>query len=401
MERHATTSAAGKKPARHRVGTFLAARTLLQYEALMDTEVIMKKILLYALLAVLVVAAAWALLRGSNGEEGEVKLVEVKRGTIAEKALAVGTIEPEYEVKVKSTISGIVSEIHFKIGDFVEKGKPLFKISPNPTPLEYNEARRNMEMAQVTVNQASRERGRQLKLFEANLISRSDMEQSEAAFQEARIRAQIARERFELLDKGRIRMAGRKDIDSVIKSPITGVILSQNVYVGDPVVPLTNFQPGTEMCAMADMGRMLFKGTVDEIDVGKLKVGMVAEIQIGALPDTGVKGSLERISPKAHKDGNSTLFDIEISVVETGDTVLRAGYSATANIKVQERRNVLVVPERLVTFDNGNRSVEVQAGEKISKRKVETGLSDSLNVEIVAGLEAGEQVVERPPREIQ
>jgi len=361
----------------------------------------MKKILVYALLAVLVVVAAWALFSGSNGKEGEVKLVAVKRGTIAEKALAVGTIEPENEIKVKSTISGIVSEIYFKIGDFVEKGKPLFKISPNPTPLEYTEARRNMEMAQVTVNQASRERGRQMKLFEANLISRSDMEQSESAYQEVRIRAQIARERFELLEKGRVRIAGRKDIDSIIKSPITGVILSQNVYVGDPVVPLTNFQPGTEMCAMADMGLMLFKGTVDEIDVGKLNVGMAAEIQIGALPDTGVQGRLERISPKAHKDGNSTLFNIEISIVETGKTVLRAGYSATANIKVQERKDVLLLPERLVTFSNGDRSVEVKQGEEIVKREVKTGLSDSLNVEITNGLEEGEKVVERPPREIQ
>ena len=382
-------------------GTFADLGTLFEYEPHIDTEVIMKKILVYALLAVLVVVAAWALFSGSNGKEGEVKLVAVKRGTIAEKALAVGTIEPENEIKVKSTISGIVSEIYFKIGDFVEKGKPLFKISPNPTPLEYTEARRNMEMAQVTVNQASRERGRQMKLFEANLISRSDMEQSESAYQEVRIRAQIARERFELLEKGRVRIAGRKDINSVINSPITGVILSQNVYVGDPVVPLTNFQPGTEMCAMADMGLMLFKGTVDEIDVGKLNVGMAAEIQIGALPYTSVQGRLERISPKAHKDGNSTLFNIEISIVETGKTVLRAGYSATANIKVQERKDVLLLPERLVTFANGDRSVEVKDGETIVKREVKTGLSDSLNVEITDGLEEGEKVVERPPREIQ
>ncbi|MDY0297524.1 MAG: efflux RND transporter periplasmic adaptor subunit [Acidobacteriota bacterium] len=361
----------------------------------------MKKIMLYGLLALMVVVAAWALLSGSNGKEGEIKLVAVERGTIAEKALAVGTIEPENEVKVKSTISGIVSEIYFKIGDSVEKGKPLFKISPNPTPLEYAEARRNMEMARVTWNQAARERDRQLKLFEASLISRSDMEQSESAYQEARIRAQIARERFALLEKGKVRIAGHKDIDSVVKSPITGMILSQNVFVGDPVVPLTNFQPGTEMCAMADMGSILFKGTVDEIDVGKLSAGMAAEIQVGALPDVKVNGRLERISPKAHKDGNSTLFDIEIAVLASGEAVLRAGYSATANIKVREKTDVLILPERLVTFDNGNRTVEIKEGENIVTREVETGLSDSLNVEIVKGLTEKDQVVERPPREIQ
>jgi len=361
----------------------------------------MKKIVIYGLLAILVIGALWTLFGGSGKNGEEIKLVKVERGDIAEKALAVGTIEPENEIRVKSTISGIVSEIYFKIGDFVEKGKPLFKVSPNPTPLEYAEARRNVEMAMVTMNQLKRELSRNDKLFKDRLISRNSLEQLETSYQEARIRAEIAREKFQLLEKGLVRIAGRKDINSIVNSPITGVILSQNVYVGDPVVPLTNFQPGTELCVMADMASILFKGTVDEIDVGKLKIGMKADIQIGALPDTQIIGKLERISPKAHKDGNSTLFNIEISIVKVDGTTLRAGYSATANIKVQERKNVLVLPERLVTFDNGKRTVEIQVGEKIDKREVKTGLSDSLNVEITEGLAEGDQVVERPPREIQ
>ena len=93
-----------------------------------------------------------------NGKGPSYKLVAVEKGTIAEKALAVGTIEPDKEIKVKSAISGIVSELYFKIGDRVEKGKPLFKISPNPTPLAYAEARRNMEIAQVALKREQREK---------------------------------------------------------------------------------------------------------------------------------------------------------------------------------------------------------------------------------------------------
>ena len=101
-----------------------------------------------------------------------------------------------------------------------------------------------------------------------------------------------------------------RDIDSLIKSPIAGIVLSQSVFQGDPVVPLTNFQPGTELCSLADMASLLFKGTVDEIDVGKIADGMAAEIQIGALPDAKIPGHVDRIFPKAKKEGNATLFDI-------------------------------------------------------------------------------------------
>ncbi len=330
----------------------------------------------------------------------ELKLVAVARGDIQEKALAIGTIEPEQEIKVKSTISGIVSEVLFKVGDRVKKGDALFKISPNPTPLEYVEARRSMEVAEVSMNKQKADRDRRLELFKANLISDSDMDAVESAYEEANLRYRVAMERFELLEKGRIRMSNR-DIDSIIKSPITGIILSQSVFQGDPAVPLTNFQPGTELCSMADMAKLLFKGTVDEIDVGKITTGMAAEIQIGALPDTKISGHVERIFPKAKKEGNATLFDIELLIDEGADVTLRAGYSATATIRIRNREQVLVLPERLVTFEDGKKFVEVARGEKVDKVEITTGLSDGLHIEIVSGLNEGDQVVERPPREIR
>jgi len=348
----------------------------------------------------LVLLAIIFLLSGKNGNGQQLKLVSVERGAIAEKALAVGTIEPDNEIRVKSTISGIVSEIYFKIGDFIEKGQPLFKVSPNPTPLEYVETRRNMEIAEVTMKQLLKEKERRLSLYRDRLISRSEMDDIDARYNEVNLRYKIAKEKYQLMEKGRI-MVSNKNINSIIKSPITGVTLSQNVYAGDPVVPLTNFQPGTELCAMADMEKILFKGTVDEIDVGKLETGMMAEIQIGALPDTKVKGKLLRISPKAKKEGNATLFDIEVAVLDSSGKTLRAGYSATAYIKIQEKKDVLIIPERLVTFEKGKRYVEVKEGDSVSKIEIKTGLSDSLNIEVKEGLEQGQKVVERPPREIE
>ena len=360
----------------------------------------MKKIVLFSFLGLLALGALYMLLTGNGNHAAAFKQVTVKRGDIAEKALAVGTIEPEKEIRVKSTISGIVSEVMFKVGDRLEAGRPLFKISPNPTPLEYVEAQRSMEMAEVGRGKVASDHTRKLQLFRDNLISPSDMEASEADWREATLRHRIARERFELLEKGRIQMASRS-IDSIVKAPIAGIVLSQTVFQGDPVVPLTNFQPGTELCSMADMGKLLFKGTVDEIDVGMLEPHMKAAIQIGALGDTAVEGILERIYPKAKKEGNATLFDIEVTITRVAGKTLRAGYSATAEIKIQEHRDTLLLPERLLIFADGKKYVEVPDGKEAARREVRTGLSDGLNVEILSGLKEGQQVVERPPREIE
>jgi HlyD family secretion protein len=333
------------------------------------------------------------------------KLVAVAKGDIQEKALAVGTIDPERETKVKSTIPGIVADVLFKVGDAVKAGDPLFKISPNPTPLEYVETRRSMELAEVTMKKLKSDWERQIEMFKRSLVSQADMQAVESAYQEANLKYKTAMERLELLEKGRISMSN-VEINSLIKSPATGIILSQSVFQGDPVVPLTTYQPGTELCSLADMQSLRFKGTVDEIDVGKITSGMEADIQIGALPDTKIPGRVVRIYPKAKKDGNATLFDIEISIAPPPGTTLRAGFSATASIRIRERRQVLVLPERLVIFENGKRFVELPAGpngsaEQTRKVEIQTGLSDGLNVEILAGVKDGESVVERPPREIK
>jgi len=359
----------------------------------------MKKWIFRALALALLLTFFYFLL-ACGKKKVETKLVEAARGDIREKALAVGTIEPEKEIKVKSTIPGIVAEVLFKVGDPVKAGGPLFEISPNPTPLEYVEARRSMELAEVTMQKLKSDWTRQLELYKSNLVSKSEMEATEGLYREAELRYRTSSERLELLEKGRIRMSNR-DIDSLIKSPITGIILSQSVFQGDPVVPLTNFQPGTELCSLADMGSLLFKGTVDEIDVGKIADGLAAEIQIGALPDSKVLGRVDRIFPKAKKEGNATLFDIWILIEDPAGTTLRAGFSATASIQIRERKGVLLLPERLVLFEDGKRFVEVPDGETTKKVEIRTGLSDGLNIEILEGLKEGDKVVERPPREIK
>ena len=361
-----------------------------------------KKILIVVIiLAVISIAVFIAAKTKNNGEEDGIRLIKVERGDIVEKALAIGRIEPEKEIAVKSKISGIVKNVFVEVGDLVKTGQPLMEIKPDPTPLEYAEAKRNSEIALAIFKNASSEFDRMKKLLESQLISHRDFDFAENDYIQSKLRLNMAQERLALIDQGSTKVAGRQ-VDTVIKSPVAGTVLERRVNEGDPVVPLTSYQAGTELLLLADMDSLIFKGTVDEIDVGKLEQGMEAELKIGAIPDEDIWGTLSRISPKAKKQENATLFNVEIDITKKGNKVIRAGYSANAELLINKAADTLFIPERLVVFEENRTYVEVQnAAGKIEKKEIKTGLSDGINVEILEGLLQGEEVVENPPKEIK
>ncbi|MDD3731502.1 MAG: efflux RND transporter periplasmic adaptor subunit [candidate division Zixibacteria bacterium] len=360
-----------------------------------------KKITLVIIPIILIILVLFFVFDSNAKKNDVLKTVAVARGSIIEKALAIGTIDPEKEISIKSPIAGIVKKTFADIGDQVKVGDPLFDIAPDPTPVEYAEAKRQVELAEVTFNNITREYDRVKSLNEKNLISNQEYESKMAQYDEAKLRLNLAREKLALIESGQTEVAGR-NIDNIIKSTIDGMVLSLLVEEGDPVVPLTSYQAGTDLMTLARMEELVFKGWVDEIDVGKIAVSMPAELEIGALPNVVVTGIISKISPKAEKREGSTMFEVEISLDEKGGKYLRAGYSANANIIINKREDVLMVPERLVTISDSTVSVETQdtAG-IITTRPVTTGLSDGINIEIVSGLTEGELVVERPPREIK
>jgi len=338
----------------------------------------------------------------SNGDSA-FKTVSVVRGSVTEKALAIGAIQPEREIAVKSKISGIVKTSFREVGDAVRPGDPLFEILPDPTPMELTEARREAEIARNVFDQARKKHERSRALQEEGILAAQDWDQAEKDVQDARIRLELADERLALIEKGRVKTT-RMSVESVIRAPIAGTVLELLVHEGDPVVPLTSYQAGTALTNLADMSTLIFKGTVDEIDVGKLREGMPARIKIGAIPEAKVEGKIDKIAPKSKTAEGATLFDIEIRLQPAEDVVLRAGYSANAEIAVREKDDVLLVPERLVTFADGKASVEVP-GAKVKdppvKKDIEFGLSDGMNLEVVAGLDENALVVERPPKKIE
>ncbi len=361
-----------------------------------------KKIFIPVFIVIIIAAVIILKAKNSaNGKDNGIKMVKVQRGDIVENALAIGRIEPKKEIAVKSKISGIVKTVFVEVGDEVKVGEPLLEIKPDPTPLEFAEAKRNVEMARVNLEQAENEYNRSKQLLNENLVSQQEFDAAENEYKQLQLRVKIALERLALIEEGKTKIADRQ-VDTVIKCPVEGTILERKINEGDPVVPLTSYQAGTELLLLADMNSLIFKGTVDEIDVGKLEEGMTAELKIGAIPDEKILGTLTKISPKAKQQENATLFDVEIEITQRGKKIIRAGYSANAELVINKAENTLFIPERLLEFNEEKAYVEVMGDDgEIIKKEVEIGLSDGINVEIKKGLSEGEEVVERPPKEIE
>lgn len=245
----------------------------------------MGKVLKLILIVAVVGSAAagvYAYVSKRAGADPGFILVEATRGDIAEKALAVGQIEPHEQFQVKSKNSGIVSRCLVEVGDEVSTGDPLFEVAPDPTPQELLNVDHRLRSAATRFAKAKAdfERGRQLHTD--GLMSKGDLDSLAEIFELAKVSLEQAQDNQELTRKGRV-TGETTQVETLIRATASGTVLSRAVNPGDPVVPLTSYQPGTELATIADMSDLIFKGTVDEIDVGKIAIGMPCRIKVEGL----------------------------------------------------------------------------------------------------------------------
>jgi HlyD family secretion protein len=329
--------------------------------------------------------------------------IRVQRGAITDKVLAVGTIEPEKEIQVKSQVSGVVAKIFHDEGDFVRKGDPLIEIKPAPTPREIADAMQEIELAQNDVVILGRDTERLEALKAKGMVAVQEYERVLQQSNAASVRLKTAQDRLQLLKSGRVSTGG-KNYESIVRAEMDGHILQKFVNVGDPVVAQSSFQAGVSLMTIADMKTLIFKGTVDEINVGRVQVGMPISMKIGALPNMEIKATVKEIGLKAQKKDNTTTFDVKAMIDKEQLKNLRAGYSANAEIIVQRKEGILTLPERVVIMRKDSSFVLLpskKADEKPRERPVKTGLSDAITIEITSGLQEGDVVAEPPVKKIE
>ncbi|HEX2548664.1 MAG TPA: efflux RND transporter periplasmic adaptor subunit [Gammaproteobacteria bacterium] len=335
------------------------------------------------------------------------EVIAVKKGTVKEKIIAVGSIVPKHTISVKSNISGIVGQLFHEEGDFVDQNALLLQVSPSPTPQSIAEAHANVKEQEANLEQTESHRQRLQQLLKLSLETPDNYAVAVKDVATNKARLEMAKQKLALLQKGETNIAG-KSIKTMVNSPISGYILQRNVDLGDPVVPLTDSQAGTVLFVIANMDDLIFKGLVNEVDVAKISSGMIANIRIAAIPDVTITGTLRKVDLQANNQsatttttttGNSPFnvgFNIELDhLTLPKDIKLRAGYSATAEITVQQAENVVVIPERVLIFKDNKVYVHLQPDKNHKKpieKEIVLGLSDGIQAEVKSGLVEGEKI---------
>jgi HlyD family secretion protein len=353
----------------------------------------MKRRILIVPIAIAALIAAWLVL-GPSGKPKAAGRERVARGTVSRKAIAVGRIEVPFEVPVNSPTGGILTKLFVVLGERVEKGQPLAEVRPIVTEGQLLQAELALEQARRG-EESAREylEGQHLASGAMRLmLGKKNIERMYRTAQEGR---RTAEENLEMLRKGEVDVGGRK-VDSIIRAPVAGHVIEIRQREGAPVVPSSTYGTGSMFLTLADLGQLIFRGTVDEIDVGRLKEGMAARLKVGALPGTVLDGKLVEIGLKAGERNNAVVFDVRIALDGPPPAVLRSGYAAVADIEVERREGVLVLPERLVEFRGGRSFVGIPDGRGgRAEKEVRTGLGDGLVVEVLDGLAEGDEVVEK------
>lgn len=312
------------------------------------------------------------------------KIADIRKTTVV-----TGKIEPRNEVAIKPQISGIISELLKEAGNTVKEGEVIAKVKVIPDMGQLSSAQSRLRLANINVKQARTDYEREKVLYDKGLVSADEYDKIAQAYRQAKEEVAAAEDNLQVVRDG-VSKSNASASSTLVRSTITGVILDIPVKVGNSVILSNTFNDGTTIASVADMNDLIFRGNIDETEVGRLVTGMPMKLSIGALQDKTFEASLEYISPKAVDNNGANQFEIKAAVKVADSKNIRSGYSANAEIVLAQAKNVLTIPESAIEFEGNDTYVYVVKGKGDEKtyerRKVVTGLSDGINIEIKKGL---------------
>lgn len=313
--------------------------------------------------------------------------------TINTQVVATGKLNPEEEVELKPQISGIVDQILVEEGDVVKKGDLIATIRVVPNEQSLVQAQSRIKTAQLSFNNAKTQYDRDKALFDKGVISKQDFETTELNYDQAEETLRQAQNDYQIIKKGSL--SGGATANTSITAQISGTILEIPVREGDQVIESNTMNDGTTVATIADMSLMIFEGKVDEAEVGKIKEGKDIKIVLGAIQDKDFPAKLSFVAPKGVEENGAVQFTIKADVNIEQGTNIRAGYSANAEIELENKDSVFSIREALLQYDRitDKPFVEIQTGEGQFKRQdVKIGLSDGINVEVLEGVKEGDKI---------
>lgn len=357
----------------------------------------MKKFLkttLWVLIAAMFIGTFVYLFLNSRSKKTEYELVEPSTTTITKRTLLTGNIEPRDEIEIKPQISGIISEILVEAGDQVKEGEVIAKIKVIADESQLSSAQNRVAVAKSALELQKAKSARTAELYEKKFVSREEYEESQNALKNAEIELAAAEDALSIVRDG-VSATNAQGSNTLVRATITGLVLDVPVKVGSSVIQSNTFNDGTTIAKIADMSDLIFKGKVDETEVGLLYLGQPMTITIGAMQDVSSEAKIEYISPKAESENGTNTFEIKAAVNLSDVKDLRAGYSANAAVTLREAKDVMSVPEAVVEFEGDDAYVYVLTDAKkqtFERRKIEVGLSDGINIEVTNGISANDKL---------
>lgn len=353
------------------------------------------KLIIAAIVALIFIGTFVFLWQKSQPKEVVYNEFTPKLDSIQKTTIITGKIEPRNEVNIKPQISGIISELLKEPGDYVNAGDVIAKVKVIPDMAQLSSAEMRVRLAEINLKQAQTDFEREQNLFNQELVSADEFDKVKISLSQAKHEKIAAQDALEVVRDG-VSKSNAKASSTLIRSTISGVILDIPVKVGNSVILSNTFNDGTTIATIANMNDLIFRGNIDETEVGQLVNGMNMKITIGALQDLKFDAALEYISPKAVESNGTNQFEIKAAVKLSEGGKIRAGYSANAEIVLAKADKVLTVPESAIEFSGDSTFVYVIKGEGKNKTYdrtyVETGLSDGVNIEIKKGVTTKDKV---------
>jgi HlyD family secretion protein len=354
------------------------------------------KYILMALVAVIFIGTFVFLYIKSQPQPEVYDEFTLQRMDIRKTTVVTGKIEPRNEVNVKPQISGIITEILKEAGETVQEGEVIAKVKVIPDMGSLSAAQSRLRLAEINRKQAQTDYDREKTLFDKGLVAADEYDKIAQALRQAREEVDAAQDNLEVVRDG-VSKSNASASSTLIRSTITGLILDIPVKVGNSVILANTFNDGTTIATVANMNDLIFRGNIDETEVGRLSTGMTMKITIGALQDLKFDARLEYIAPKATDQNGANQFEIKAAVnLPSNATNIRSGYSANAEIVLAEAKNVLAVQESAIEFDGDDTYVYVIKGDgdkqTYERRKVQTGISDGIHIEIRSGVKPNERI---------
>lgn len=309
-------------------------------------------------------------------------------------AIITGKIEPRDEVNIKPQISGIITELYKEAGEMVENNEVIAKVKVIPDMGNLSAAENRVYLANLSFKQAHTDHERMRRLYEDRVISVEDFEKSEIAYKQAEAEKRSAEDALNIVRDG-ISLSNASMSTTLIRSTIDGLILDIPVKVGNSVILSNSFNDGTTIATVADMSDLIFKGKIDETEVGRIHQGMPVDITVGAIPGLHLTAILEYISPKAIEENGANQFEVRAAITLPADVTIRSGYSANAEIVLDRVERAITIPESSLEFSGDSVFVYLltdSVRQTYARRQVVTGISDGVNIEIKNGLKAKDRV---------